>query len=611
MFIEKFMNTGKPYLRLVKSKRVINKNGKSTPTKTVILNIGPLSRFDDGKPDYLARLKQSFKDGAPLIPALQPYADQQLAPKETQDVQMTFRQGSKDCVAHPKKAAGIILDRLFQELGLDRLCASIKHAEGISYDLTGLLRLLLFGRILNPASKIATVRQAEDYFLPLAAAGMKDFSVYQTLDVLSRFKEKFIQRMNNAIAKSIGRNTTKIFYDVTNFFFEIERADEDEEVDGEIVKGLRQRGVSKENRKQPIVQMGLFLDTNGIPVTVEAFPGNTLDQATLRPALKKSLAGLDFERYVLVADRGMCSFKNACAVVDCGQGYLVSKSIRKTMAKEREWILSDEGYISHGPDFRYKSRILTRAGKDEDGNPRELTEQVVVYWSRAFYERERCEHASFLDFLEKLQKSPSSFRVTQKQVGKLSKFLKKDVVNKETGEITDSRKLLSFIDEEKVEEFTSSMGYYQIVTSELSMPPLDVIDTYHGISRIEDQFRVMKSALETRPVFVRTREHIKAHLLVCLMALVMLRLLQRRIAIGNQMTPAEGRQWSYGMSSSDLQEALNKWQIEELPDGYYRFCNTDDETLEKIFHAVGLEVKPRLYTRDGIRRMKSKVNVMA
>ena len=234
-----------------------------------------------------------------------------------------------------------------------------------------------------------------------------------------------------------------------------------------------------------------------------------------------------------------------------------------------------------------------------------------MYWSRAFYERERCEHASFLDFLEKLQKSPSSFRVTQKQVGKLSKFLKKDVVNKETGEITDSRKLLSFIDEEKVEEFTSSMGYYQIVTSELSMPPLDVIDTYHGLSRIEDQFRVMKSALETRPVFVRTREHIKAHLLVCLMALVMLRLLQRRIAIGNQMTPAEGRQWSYGMSSSDLQEALNKWQIEELPDGYYRFCNTDDETLEKIFHAVGLEVKPRLYTRDGIRRMKSKVNVMA
>ena len=107
MFIEKFMNTGKPYLRLVKSKRVINKNGKSTPTKTVILNIGPLSRFDDGKPDYLARLKQSFKDGAPLIPALQPYADQQLAPKETQDVQMTFRQGSKDCVAHPKKAAAL------------------------------------------------------------------------------------------------------------------------------------------------------------------------------------------------------------------------------------------------------------------------------------------------------------------------------------------------------------------------------------------------------------------------------------------------------------------------------------------------------------------------
>ena len=343
---------------------------------------------------------------------------------------------------------------------------------------------------------------------------------------------------------------------------------------------------------------------------MKAFPGNTLDQATLRPALKESLSGLDFERYVLVADRGMCSVKNACSLVDDGQGYLVSKSVRKTKAEERAWIFSDEGYIQQGEDFRYKSRIVTRRGKDEHGKMRELKERVVVYWSRRFYERERHEHARFLDFLEKLKKSPSSFRVTQRDIGKLSHFLKKDVVNAETGEITDSRKLLSFIDEEKVEEFTGSMGYYQIVTSELSMSPLEVIDTYHGLSRIEDQFRVMKGTLETRPVFVRTREHIEAHLLLCLMALVMMRLLERRIALGNGMN-AEGRNWSYGMSCKRVQEALGKWMIEDLPGENYRFCNTDDEDLSKILRAVGLKIEPRIFSRGDIWQLKSKVAVMA
>ena len=608
MYIEKFNNNGTPYLRLVQSKRVPNKDGIKMPRKTVVFNIGPLSRFDDGKPDYIQRLKDSFKAGKPIIDSLKPYAEEQKAPKKK--VTVTFEQGTRACVAHPKKAAPIILDALFQELGLDTLCATIKHAEGLSFDLAGLLRLLLFGRILSPASKIATVRQASDYFAPPADPSADPFRVYDLLDILAAHQKQFIQRMNSSIEKRISRSTTKIFYDVTNFYFEIERPDEDEAVDGETVKGLRQRGVSKENRREPIVQMGLFLDTNGIPVTVKAFPGNTLDQATLRPALKESLSGLDFERYVLVADRGMCSVKNACSLVDDGQGYLVSKSVRKTKAEERAWIFSDEGYIQQGEDFRYKSRIVTRRGKDEHGKMRELKERVVVYWSRRFYERERHEHARFLDFLEKLKKSPSSFCVTQRDIGKLSHFLKKDVVNAETGEITDSRKLLSFIDEEKVEEFTGSMGYYQIVTSELSMSPLEVIDTYHGLSRIEDQFRVMKGTLETRPVFVRTREHIEAHLLLCLMALVMMRLLERRIALGNGMN-AEGRNWSYGMSCKRVQEALGKWMIEDLPGENYRFCNTDDEDLSKILRAVGLKIEPRIFSRGDIWQLKSKVAVMA
>lgn len=166
MYVEKFNNNGTPYLRLVESKRIPNKDGIKMPKKTVVFNIGPLSRFDDGEPDYLQRLKDSFKAGRPIIPSLQPYADGQGAPKKK--VTVTFEQGTDACVAHPKKAAPIVLDALFHELGLDSLCATIKHAEGLSFDLAGLLRLLLFGRILSPASKIATIQQASDYFVPPA-----------------------------------------------------------------------------------------------------------------------------------------------------------------------------------------------------------------------------------------------------------------------------------------------------------------------------------------------------------------------------------------------------------------------------------------------------------
>ena len=217
MYVEKFSNNGTPYLRLVQSKRVPNKNGVKMPKKTVVFNIGPLSRFDDGKPDYLQRLKDSFKAGNPIIPSLKPYAQEQEAPKEK--VTITFEQGSEACIAHPKKAAPIILDALLQELGLDSLCATIKHAEGLSFDIAGLLRLLLFGRILSPASKMATVRQAADYFVPPVDPSADPFRVYDLLDVLTAHQKQFIQRMNSSIEKRIGRSTTKIFYDVTNFYF--------------------------------------------------------------------------------------------------------------------------------------------------------------------------------------------------------------------------------------------------------------------------------------------------------------------------------------------------------------------------------------------------------
>ena len=167
-------------------------------------------------------------------------------------------------------------------------------------------------------------------------------------------------------------------------------------------------GVCKEERKLPIVQMGLFMDDDGIPIAIESFPGNTLDHLTLRPAMKKTIDDLEFSRFILIADRGICDYMNLLHLLDGGNGYIVSKSLLKSTKAEQKWTYDDEGYTIVSPDFKYKSRIIKRTVKDETGSSRKLEEQVVVYWSRKFEERSKRENKKFLDFLQKLEMEEST-----------------------------------------------------------------------------------------------------------------------------------------------------------------------------------------------------------
>ena len=605
MHIEVANNNGTKYLRLAHCRRGTNKKGVKTIVKQIVLNIGPLSRFDDGEPNYLERLRASFRDGRPLIDALKPYVGD--APKAKTTV--TFVEGDATCIGSPKRLADVILDPVFEALGLDELFASVKHDSKIRYDLTGIVRLLTYERLLDPASKSATMAQNGKYLRPLVGSANDD-SVYDALDVIDRNAAKIFRRMNTKIAQGIGRSPKVVFYDVTNFFFEIPRPDEDvADESGDVVeRGLRKMGVSKENRKQPIVQLGLFLDDNGIPISFGTFPGNTLDHHTLRPAMKATVDTLALARFLLVADRGMYSGTNMCHVLDAGNGYIVSKSLRKSSRAEVAWALEADGYDKPGADFRCKSRIVTRKVRDEGGRERTIREKVVIYWSRAFYERERRENESFLSFVERLRANPAGFRVTAAQSKSLRRFVKGDVLDKKTGKILDGTKLVAMIDDEKLKAFNDLFGYYQIVTSELEMPDREVIDKYHGLTRIEDQFREMKSTLETRPVYVRTREHINAHLMICFIALTMMRLIQRktRQALGPDF--GKGLDWTYGIPGARIAETLREWQANELPGGHYQMLNASDGDIATLFRAFGVDVRARLYTKGDIRDLKSSVS---
>lgn len=607
MFIECIKNNGTDYLRLVKGVRVTNKKGIRTSQKKVILSIGPLSRFDDGQPDYVNRLKKSFKAGNPMIPSLLPYCEGKACPET---YRFSIQEGSPDCFGHPKLYAHLLLEKMMEELGLNTFFSSYKNFTKLQYDVYGFAKLLIFGRLLNPASKCATVRQNDDYYEPILSDFNPD-NVYDTLDFIYDNKDKIIRRMNTNLVKKAGRSPQIIYYDVTNFYYEVEEPDEDIlNEDGNVVeKGLRKMGVCKEERKLPIVQMGLFMDDNGIPIAIETFPGNTLDHLTLRPALKKNIDGLDFSRFLLIADRGICNYMNLLHVTDAGNGYIVSKSLLKSTKKEQEWTYSDEDYISVSDDFKYKSRITKHNVKDENGNARTLEEKVVVYWSRKFQARSERENKKFLDFLKKLEENPENFRITALQSKSLRKFFKKECVDKKSGELLDSKDIKPLIDFDKVAEYRKSMGYYQIVTSELTMDAQEVIDKYHGLTQIEDQFRVMKGDLDTRPLFVRTPEHVEAHLLTCMIALVMLRIIQKRIIQSGLISIDPDAYWSTGLNGHRIQEALNKWKVDKLSGDLYRFMDTDDPDLKLILDAFGIDIPLKLYRRAELKNIKTKIKI--
>jgi transposase len=608
MFIEVNRVNGKPYLRLVNSIRVKNAQGYSVPKKQLVRSIGYLDKFDDGKPEYISRLRKSFKAGKPLIETLLPYCDKKAGLAQ---YRFSFTEGEPACIGNPKLFSHMLIERIMEELGLMAFFSSYKNFTKIEYNVYSFVKLMIFGRILNPASKLATTRQNDDYYDPILDNGHNPDNIYDSLDFVADNHDKIIRRMNTNITKKTGRNTEMLFYDVTNFYYEIENPDDDilDEDGAMLEKGLRKMGVSKENRKQPIVQMGLFMDDNGIPIAVESFPGNTLDHLTLKSALSKNIDNLELSRFILVADRGICNYHNIFQITDNGNGYIMAKSLLKSNAKEREWAYSDDGFIVQSPEFKYKSRIVRKTIKGENREDRDIVEKVVVYWSKNFADRGMKENKSFLEFLDKLMESPENFRITTTQAKSLRRFMDKHMVNEKTGEVVNSHELKAIIDKSKVDAYKRSFGYYQLVTSELKMDDKEVIDKYHGLSQIENQFRIMKGDLNTRPLFVRNPEHIKAHLLICMISLTVMRIIQNKI-VKSGVIPCAGQKevfWTMGLSGERIQRALNKWQIELLPDDYYRFMNTGDTDLKLILDAFGIEIPHKFFRKLELKQIKTNI----
>jgi transposase len=573
-------------------------NGSVKNRKRVLRNIGPLAKFDDGKPDFLIRLRQSMKNGTPIIESLSDLAGNEPPPRR---VSITFDLDNLDaCTSNPKNIGYFLLDALYDSLGIYDVLNLHKSKTKLEYDLNGMTRLLTFGRVLNPNSKMGTFNEKNRYLFDVASSD-DPIEIYRTMDCLDVAAENIQKRMNHKITGGIGRNTEVCFYDVTNYYFEIGENDKDTlDNDGNIREGLRKRGVSKEKRSEPIVQMGLFIDDNGLPVAYKLFPGNHIDQTTLRPALKKSVDTLAFDRVIIIADGGLNSDKNIAHILKTGNGYILSRSTKRSDKNIKKWILDENGYVwNEKKTFRVKSMIRERVIRDEDGKKQTIKEKLVCYWSKKHYEKEVHENEKFIEYLNSVIAHPDKLKDKPR---KIEKFLIKKSVDKKTGETVDTGTRL-ILDTDKMQQYIDLLGYYTIMTSEVDKSDAEVISKYHGLSRIEDSFRITKSDLEGRPVYVRTPEHINAHFLLCFIALTMIRIIQYKVLKrqGKESLNIDG--WESGVTAERIQKALGSWDADGLPNGYYRLTKPDED-LRMILDAFGIDADLRLPTATELKRLK-------
>lgn len=473
---------------------------------------------------YLDELEKQFDDPIAHFKAVCDEANA-AARAERQNVQVTIHPLQKidKREAARKNAGSAVLLAVYNALGIEIAVRNKTRGSKASYDSNAVMRLLTVERIINPGSKKSAWENKEHYFFRTAFS-LED--TYRALDVLCGCKDKVVSAINRAIDKMGIRDTACVFYDVTNYYFEIDDPDEDE--------GLRQKGMSKEHRKSPIVQMGLLQDSKGVPIGYRLFPGNTPDPLTMLDVLSEMKRDYGQDRVIVVGDKGNNCSANIAALAAKGDGFVYSQSIRgtKSDAELKNWVLSDDGYeratnadghVTYKVKSKQGYKAVSVAGPNGSKRKVDVDVKYVAFWSEKYERRARKERQAAIDKAKRLVADPGAYAAAT-HFG-AAKYVRGLAVDGRTGELLEAASALE-LDEDRLAADEACDGYYLIVTSETGMADDAVIEAYRGLWRIEESFKVTKSDLETRPVYVSRREHIEAHFLTCYAALCILRIIQ-------------------------------------------------------------------------------------
>ena len=509
----------------------------------------------------------------------------------------------------------LVLDRIYRDLNIRTVLEKMMSETRATFDLNQIVRFLVFDRILDPGSKLHTVCHLDSYY----ERPRFDYQhVLRGMDVLSENFDNYICHLYEASSKIIKRDTTVCYYDCTNYYSEIETADEDtvDEYTGEIIEGFRKYGLSKDHKPNPLVQMGLFMDSDGIPMSMCLTKGNEAETNTVLPLEKKLVRIIKNSDFIYCADAGLGSYDIRKFNAMGGRRFIVTQSLKKLPDTLKEAVFNDSHYrlLSNGREISIEtmksfdpasnlSLYQDRAYKVEDASkelvmdfPEEriirgkkktakakatLGQRIIITFSRKSYEYQRKIRAGQIERAKKLLKT-SDPEAIKKGANDVRRFIRRKASTKES----------YILDEEKIREEEKYDGYYIIATNVYDKSVQEILDISSKRYRIEECFRITKNDFVSRPYYHRLKERIIAHFMLCYTALLIYRLLE--VQLDRNGTHFTTRQ---------IIETLKNMNVTDFDGFIYKSLYTDSRTLQAIMKIYPLKLDHQYYLKTTLDKL--------
>lgn len=492
--------------------------------------------------------------------------------KETLSIPVVFHPNRK--IPHGERrcfdGGYLFLQTIYYELGMDRICRKIRNRHHYEYDLNAILSDLIYTRVLEPGSKRSSYAAAKKFLEPPT---YEQHDIYRALSVLASECDLIQSEVYKNSKSVINRNDHILYYDCTNYYFEIEQEE-----------GDKKYGKSKEHRPNPIIQMGLFTDGDGIPLAFSTFPGNQNEQKSLEPLEQKVIEEFGCEKFIFCSDSGLGSENNRLLNHTGNRAYIVTQSIKKLASEYREAALNRKGFrrlsdnrlvdLDQLDEKDYEELFY----KEEPYGTKKLENRLLITYSPKYAAYQKEIRTKQVDRALHMLKD-GNHKKTSKNPNDPARFIDKAAVTKD-GEKAD---ILYFLDESKIAEEERYDGLYAVCTDLFDDNPADLLKVSEGRWQIEACFRIMKTDFEARPVYVRREDCIQAHFLICFLSLLVYRLLEKKLVGTYTCCEILDTLRSFKFADVQGQGFMPVYEVTELTDRLHELLGfaTDYEFLTK------------------------------
>ena len=514
----------------------------------------------------------------------------------------------------------LYLKDIYAKLNLSDFFKSVSSDRKITYDCNKICQFLTYARILDPASKYGTYDKLDTYY---EKPQVEYQHMIRFLDILDRNSDQYLKHLFDNSENIVKRDTSVMYYDCTNYFFETEKPDEEivDEVTGEIILGPRQFGISKENKTSPIIEMGLIMDRRGIPISMCIHPGNTNEQLTAVPLEKEVIKMTGNKKFIYCADAGLGSYNIRKFNDMGGRAYIVTQSVKKLGQEIKDIVFNDSNYrllsnddaitlkemrtfnkkdannLSLYNDFAYKvipANTAMDTGLYEEkvyknGRTKKvkakgtLHQYIIVTFSRKMMEYQRTIRERQLERAKKLLRLKDPEKI-KKGPNDIRRFLKN----------TSSDTTNYVLDMDKIHEEEKYDGFYAVATN-LDDSAKDILAVAQNRYKIEDCFRIMKTNFDARPVFLRKPERIRAHFLICYTALLIYRLMECKL--DDNLTH---------VTTSNLIKTLRNMNVVNMDDMYYKSIYSGSQALDALERCFELQLNRKYYRPSDLNKIVKK-----